>query len=250
MKRPRKPLQGVLNILDFNRHFYYFGAALIIVVLVVGFYFQWQSTILIAASIIVLTGLVLPLVVSFYVYDLSGYYQMQWLDRLFRKKNKLRQVVNIHAGFDETSAELEENLPNAQLQVFDFYDPKKHTEVAIRRARKKSRIHPSTISIHTNKIPLQSNSQDAVFLLSAAHEIRNFEEKVRFLRECRRITKENEPVILVEHLRDVPNFLAFHIGYTHFFSRKTWLKAFHAAGFRVIREKKHTPFLSIFKATS
>ncbi|MFM2326315.1 MAG: hypothetical protein RIR31_517, partial [Bacteroidota bacterium] len=87
---------------------------------------------------------------------------------------------------------------------------------------------------------------DIIFLLSAAHEIRSHEEKVLFLKECRRICKPEGKVIMVEHLRDFPNFLAFTIGFAHFFSRNTWKNAFTNAGFSSFRETKFTPFMSIF----
>jgi hypothetical protein len=53
-------------------------------------------------------------------------------------------------------------------------------------------------------------------------------------------------VIVVEHLRDVPNFLAFTIGFTHFFSKAAWEKAFREVGFTSIHESKFTPFMSVF----
>jgi ubiquinone/menaquinone biosynthesis C-methylase UbiE len=87
---------------------------------------------------------------------------------------------------------------------------------------------------------------DIVFLLSAVHEIRNNEEKVTFLKECHRICKPGGEIIMVEHLRDFPNFLAFSVGFTHFFSRAVWKRAFDRAGFSSFSERKFTPFLSIF----
>ncbi len=51
---------------------------------------------------------------------------------------------------------------------------------------------------------------------------------------------------MVEHLRDFPNFVAFTIGFTHFFSKAIWKKAFEEAGFNSIKETKFTPFMSIF----
>src|SRR5690606_42135274 len=83
-------------------------------------------------------------------------------------------------------------------------------------------------------------------LVSAIHEIRKQEEKIQFLKECRRVCKPNGNVVMVEHLRDFPNFLAFTIGFTHFFSKATWEKAFKEAGFAVIKETKFTQFMSIF----
>ena len=153
--------------------------------------------------------------------------------------------LNINAGFDETSYIIESILPYSKLQVYDFYNANQHTEPAIIRARKVSLVYPNTQQINSNSIPLNDNSVDNIFLISAIHEIRKHDEKVQFLRECRRVCKPNGNVIMVEHLRDFPNFVAFTIGFTHFFSKKTWKKAFEEAGFNSFKETKFTPFMSI-----
>lgn len=188
----------------------------------------------------------MPLIVSAYVYDYSGYYNFDWLEDFHLNNTNPAKIININAGFDETSFILKKHFPKSRLQVFDFYNSKQHTEPAIVRARKVSLIYPNTKSIKTNAIPLKNESTDLIFLLSAAHEIRLYEEKVEFLKECKRICKPNGKVIMVEHLRDLPNFLAFSIGFTHFFSKKTWKKAYMEAGFSSISETKFTPFMSIF----
>ncbi len=89
-----------------------------------------------------------------------------------------KQLVNINAGFDETSLLLKEKYPDSDLIVFDFYDPVKHTEISIERARKAYPQFPGTTKISTNNIPLKDNSADYIFLLLAAHEIRNDEERI------------------------------------------------------------------------
>lgn len=191
----------------------------------------------------------MPLIVSAYVYDFSGYYNFHWLKKVINEPGKINHVTNINAGFDETSFILEENFPNAELQVFDFYDSKRHTEPAIKRARKVSLVYPNTQSIRSNSIPINDKSVDIVFLLSAVHEIRSHVEKIRFLEECYRICKPNGKVIMVEHLRDFPNFVAFSVGFTHFFSRSVWKNAFEQAGFTSFQETKFTPFMSVFKCS-
>jgi SAM-dependent methyltransferase len=109
-----------------------------------------------------------------------------------------------------------------------------------------SQVYPNTQQIASNSIPLDNNTADIIFLLSAVHEIRSHEEKVQFLKECCRVCKPDGKVIMVEHLRDFPNFLAFSVGFTHFFSRSTWKNAFERAGFSSFRETKFTAFMSIF----
>ncbi len=68
----------------------------------------------------------------------------------------------------------------AHLQVFDFYDPHLHTEISIKRARKAYPAHPNTQSIQTSSIPLPNEVADSIFLVLAAHEIRNHAERARF----------------------------------------------------------------------
>jgi SAM-dependent methyltransferase len=246
MEINRKPFQGVLNILSFNRHFYVFGILILLVILLCFYilnlpdYLSW--TLIIGFSY----GLIMPLIVSAYVYDFSGYYDFNWLKKINLKDSKENLILNINAGFDETSFIIKKLFPESDLKVFDFYDSKQHTEPAIIRARKVSLVYPNTQQIISNAIPLQNNTVDYIFLLSAVHEIRTQEEKIQFLKECHRVCKSTGSVIMVEHLRDFPNFIAFSIGFTHFFSKKTWQNAFIGAGFSSFTETKFTPFMSIF----
>lgn len=249
MELTRRPFQGVLNILDFNRHFYIFGVAFLALLIGVGMLITLPSIIIYLVIIGFAYGLFMPLIVSAYVYDFSGYYSFDWLDEVVADKSQVEKVVNIHAGFDETSYLLNSKLPRAELSVFDFYDAEHHTEAAIIRARRVSQHYPGTQEIETFDIPMEDNSVDVVCCLSTAHEIRNHSEKVAFLKECARISKTKGKLIVVEHLRDLPNFLAFTIGFTHFFSRSTWKRAFTEAGYTDIHEKKFTPFMSIFECT-
>jgi SAM-dependent methyltransferase len=250
MEIKRGTFQGVLNILRFNRHFYVLGLSVLILIVGSFWFIQWLNILFFMVLLAFGYGLFMPLIVSAYVYDFSGFYRFDWLKELNLDDRSERFHLNIHAGFDETSFHLEELFPKATLQVFDFYNEKLHTEPAIVRARKVSLVYPNTQQIHTRSIPLLDASVDTVFLLFAAHEMRAFEEKVTFLKECRRVCKPGGNVVMVEHLRDLPNFLAFSVGFTHFYSRKTWLKAYQEAGFTSIQETKHTPFVSIFNCHS
>jgi len=243
----RRKFQGVLNILSFNRHFYVFGLLAMAALFASRLIIDWPNSIFWIIIAAFIYGLIMPLIVSGYVYDFSGYYNFEWLSKVVSNSEKINQVTNINAGFDETSFIIKDKFPQADLQVFDFYDAKRHTEPAIIRARKVSLIYPNTQSISSGVIPLNDRSIDIVFLLSAVHEIRSHEEKVRFLKECHRICKPNGKVIMVEHLRDFPNFIAFSVGFTHFFSRSVWKNAFKNAGFTSFEETKFTPFMSIFK---
>ncbi len=248
MEIKRRKFQGVLNILSFNRHFYVFGLIALAIIIISYLVFSWSNLLFWIVFLAFLYGLIMPLIISAYVYDFSGYYKFNWLKNFNLTDSEDKQILNINAGFDETSFIIKNYFPKSDLKVFDFYNAEKHTEPAIIRARKVSLVYPNTQQIISNLIPLKDNSVDLIFLLSAAHEIRSQNEKIRFLKECHRVCKSNANVIMIEHLRDFPNFVAFSVGFTHFFSKKTWRNAFKNAGFTTFNEQKFTPFMSIFNS--
>lgn len=246
MEIKRRKFQGVLNILSFNRHFYIVGLGILALVIASSLVIEWPNLLYWVIIVAFIYGLIMPLIVSAYVYDFSGYYNFNWLKICAIADSNAKRILNINAGFDETSFTIKNNFPQSDLKVFDFYNAKQHTEPAIIRARKVSLVYPNTQPIMSSSIPLNDKSVDIIFLLSAAHEIRGQEEKVEFLKECHRLCKPDGKVVMVEHLRDFPNFLAFSVGFTHFFSRKVWKNAFESSGFSSFKESKFTPFMSIF----
>jgi len=249
MEVKRRKFQGVLNILSFNRHFYVAGLGVLLLVFVSHFVVKWPPLLFGITVAAFLYGLIMPLLVSAYVYDYSGYYELDWLKETVHDYSDADLIININAGFDETSFILKRRFPHSDLKAFDFYNAERHKEPAIKRARKVSLVYPNTQQVESGALPLPDRAGDLIFLLSAVHEIRSHDEKILFLRECHRLCKPEGKVIMVEHLRDLPNFLAFSVGFTHFFSRTVWKNAFERAGFGSFQETKFTPFLSIFECT-
>lgn len=245
MEIKRSPVQGVLNIIRFNWHFYVFALVLFALLFfaldsVAPGYQIWLRIIFIAAVITT----IISLLVSSYIYDLSALYKLTWLDEVLR--NTPATIVNINAGFDETSVLLKRKFPSAELFVFDFYDPVQHTEISIERARKAYPPFPNAQQVTTKHLPLNENSVDATFAILAAHEIRNDEERVLFFTELRRVIKPAGQIIVVEHLQDVANFLAYNIGFCHFHRHSAWQQTFAKAGLHLQLERKITPFISAF----
>ncbi len=244
----RKPFQGLTNIVKFNWHYYVIAFVLVTAVVLfknfLPYYLNLTATVLVALAIL---ATVISLFVSYYIYDLSDLYEFQWLNNLNIAPNA--QLVNINAGFDETSSIFVNKYPTSNLQVFDFYDPEKHTEVSIERARKAYPAFPGTKIITTNAIPLKINSVDHVFLMLAAHEIRNTEERINFFTQLGNALKPEGKIIVVEHQRDLPNFLAYNFGFFHFHSNPSWKAVFKSAELTQIEELKLTPFISAFILT-
>jgi ubiquinone/menaquinone biosynthesis C-methylase UbiE len=251
MEKLRKPFQGITNIVRFNWHFY--AAAL--VALIVGFILIRYSNMPEVSRLlmaIVLSTMVLmisiSLIVSSYIYDFSNLYKFSWLDNV--QINRPQKIMNIHAGFDETSYLLKKKFPQAQLCVFDFYDPSKHTELSIHRARRAYPPFPDTEKMITGSINRKNHSIDLIFLILSAHEIRNTQERALFFKDLQRILHPNGKIIVVEHLRDLSNFLAYTVGFLHFFSEKSWRDIFQYAQLRVVQKFKITPFIHTFILTS
>ena len=244
----RKPFQGVTNIIRFNWHYYVIALAVIVIAILVQRFLPDPIRIISAVVLLLaFLSIAISLVASWYIYDYSGLYTLNWLDELNIGPDN--QLVNINAGFDETSYLLKVKYPGCHLEVFDFYDPAKHTEISIERARKAYPAYPGTETITTSKIPLKENLADYIFLVLAAHEIRNDEERILFFRQVENVLKTNGKIIVVEHQRDIYNFMAYNIGFFHFFSTKTWKNTFNGAKLTIDKEFKITSFISAFVLT-
>lgn len=245
MARIRKPGEGVWNIIRFNWHFYAVAVAVVLLLGLAGSYAHndWRPYALLLLLLVAFPTIV-SLVVSYYVYDYSVLYTFDWLNT--QALPEPERVVNIHAGFDESSPQLQQKFASAELRVLDFYDPAKHTEISIQRARAACLPYPGTEQVQPETLPLPTGSTDWVIIMLSAHEIRQQAQRIAFLEEARRILHPLGRLVIVEHLRDPANFLAYTIGFLHFYSRATWLKAFQAAGLTLEQEQKITPFISAF----
>ena len=241
----RTPYQGVVNIIRFNWHFYLIAGTSVLLILIAS---VWVSNllfwVLVAIAFGSITSTCISLLVSYFVYDRSRLYEFSWLSQFDR--SEIQTMVNVHAGFDETSWILQRNFPSAEMKVFDFYDSSKHTEVSIERARKAYPPYGGTMKISTSKLPLPNNSVNLIFNIFALHEVRHRDERTRFLQEQVRALRDDGTVVVVEHLRDVPNFLAYNIGFFHFLSDQEWSSNFKLAGLGMVNRFKITPFINVF----
>lgn len=242
MEVTRKPLQGVTNIVLFNWHFYLIAFLAFILLFLFQSIIPEQFRIFILfASIVALLTLIISLVVSYYIYDISNLYSLNWLPN-----SEFNKVLNINAGFDETSQIIKDKFPTCELMICDFYDKEKHTEVSIKRARSAYPPLAGTIQVSTTKLPFKDNEFEYSFAILSAHEIRDKSERVQFFKEVKRVTKPNGQIFVTEHLRDLNNFLAYTIGFFHFHSKSTWKETFKLANLSIEREIKTTPFITTF----
>ncbi|HEX5445598.1 MAG TPA: methyltransferase domain-containing protein [Pirellulales bacterium] len=234
-------------VISFNRHFFYIacaagavGAALFLLIhqpLV-----RWVLGLGIAAAIYFMIASVIA---SYFNYDYSDLYKLQeWPSKSF--PGNPASAVIIHAGFDPASGAFRSRYPQTSVRVLDFFTHEETTEASIQLAH---RLNPPTgPQEHTalDVWPVETASQDAVMALSAAHEIRDDGRRVSFFREAKRVLRPGGRVVVIEQLRDIPNFLCFGVAAFHFLSRSTWLRSFRDSGLILEREFAITPFMRAF----
>ena len=239
--------EGVAKIIRFNTRFYVASASGVVCAVVVLLMVRlpwWVRIPVVSGAALMAFWTLSSILVSWYVYDYAGVTRWDWLRP--ELPSAPCRWANIHAGLDESSAALRRLLPSADGIVVDIYDARTMTEPSIARAR---RMYPAAEPFAVGSagaLPLPDADRTMVFLLLAAHELREAGERTQLLTEVHRVLANDGRVLLVEHLRDLPNFLAFGPGYLHFHSRRSWLTNVREAGFEVARERRVTPFVRCF----
>ena len=247
MKRvgARTSYQGVFQIVRFNWRSY------VVAILVIGTALIASSFLSSSTRLIVLACALPPLfwtatslITSHYVYDRSQLYELNWLDEVVPVAPL--KWINVHSGFDETSELLAAKFPHAESEAVDIYDPEVMTEPSIAIAR---HLKPGSIkatAARYDALPIATSSVDVAFLIFSAHELRHHNQRVAFFTEIARILTPGGNIILVEHLRDLWNFLAFGPGVFHFFSEQTWRRAALDAALLVHADRSITPFVHVY----
>ncbi len=237
---------GVLKIVRFNWPWYLgaigAGAAAVLAITTGALAGPW--TVLGVSGLFVAAFWMLgSLAVSHYVYDRSSVSRSEWLANV--DVSFAGRAAIFHAGQDEASTAVAALRPSARVVVFDFHETGRAGTPSLERARRNAPGRPAAIDLAS--IPLQENALELALIVFAAHEIRQDAERAAFLREVARTLSDNGRVLVVEHLRDVWNLLAYGPGAFHFLSRGTWMRTFEAAGIEVVRETSLTPFVRVFE---
>lgn len=189
-------------------------------------------------------GLVSASLASWWVFDRSGITRWRWLPGVLPAT--VEEWVNITTGFDDTSWALVSLLAPATGRSIDLFDRAAEHDGPILRARSLRPPPPQSLQLSAAPLPLASSSVDAVFLLMAAHELRNRSARLELFAEIGRILRPAGRLVVVEHLRDVPNVLAFGPGALHFYSAGTWIEDGQAAALRLVERRRFAPFVSAF----
>jgi SAM-dependent methyltransferase len=185
------------------------------------------------------------IIASHWVYDRSDLFEWNWIRDVI--DGPVTRWINIHAGLDSVGHKtLRRLLPRAIGTTIDIFDPIEMTEPSIARARDEEEIDPRMVHARFDDLPIANGEADVALLLLAAHELRRPAARDAFFRELRRVIRPGGSILLVEHLRNLPNFIAFGPGAFHFFSRRAWMSNASAGGFELVREMRFTPLVRAF----
>lgn len=235
---------GMLKILRFNWP-WYAGAVVVtaIAVWALGRSDLAASWRFCALALLVLADLwlLLSLLVSHAIYDRSDVARGEWLGSLPNGT-----VAVFHFGQDEASTLVAARLPHATLRTFDLYQPRQTGTPSLRRARALAHAARASEVAAIDRVPLADGSVDLAVLAFAAHELRDHGARVVLFRELARTLASDGRMLVLEHLRDGWNLLAYGPGVFHFLSRRTWLRCFTAAGLLVAQEDRVTPWVRRF----
>lgn len=235
--------RGVWAIVRFNWPFY-----IAVVFLNLGIFalLEFMKGVLLAGAVATLVLVdfwtLASLVVSHWIYDRSPISRGAWLENL-EPREDLR-VLTIDAGHDEAGPVLRDRWPNIPVRRLDIHSAGKVGSASLERARSSAAEIAQRAPF--DALPLPEDSMDLVLGVFAWHEVRHRADRATFLGEVRRILSDRGRVVVVEHLRDFANFVAYGPGALHFHSRSSWLEGFRAAGLEMRSECKVTPWITIY----
>ncbi|CAN5668858.1 hypothetical protein BH09VER1_BH09VER1_01410 [soil metagenome] len=243
---PRRMLQGTTNIVKFNWPAYALSAGAVAVGTAVAANRRVPGPIRLLAGLGALGALyqaAASLTASHWIYDRSNLYLLDWLKTLWPEDPKF--ILNVHAGFDETSALLQQMYPLANLKVLDFFDPAANPEPSVARARRSHPPYAGTLLVGATGWPVADGEADALLIFLAAHEMRTPENRRKLFTEIRRVSAADGRIVIVEHLRNAANFAAFGPGAMHFLPERVWTTETQP-WLTLRRTDEITPFLRVF----
>ena len=175
------------------------------------------------------------LLASWWVYDRSELHSWRFFVR--RLPVPPRRILLIVAGFDEVSGPLAGVFPDAEITVVDVVAT---PEASVRRARA---LYPSRAPVVDPDHLGPDQAYDLVVFAQSAHEIRDPISRHALFASARSVLSEDGRVVVVEHLRDLRNLVAFGPGAWHFQSERVWLESFSTGGLVIDTSTTVTPLV-------
>ena len=153
--------------------------------------------------------------------------------------------LNVTTGFDDSTPTLTERLAGTRGSTIDVVETAAPLDGPQRLGRDRFPPTGRAATPATLESALRDVALDCAFLLMAAHEFDDAERLTLFTSIADRLRPDGR-LVVVEHLRDLPNTLAFGLGARHFQARETWLGLAHDAGLTTLQERSLSPFVRGF----
>lgn len=155
-----------------------------------------------------------------------------------------RRWLNLTTGFDDSTGRLRTTTPGAGTAI-DVFDATRSSAAALRRARASFPPSGPSVQIADLAITIEPASVDIVFLLMSAHETHGHDRTALFAAAHHGLVAGGR-VVVVEHLRDLANILAFGPGAWHFSRRGDWIETAAGAGLELLDERRLDPWVTGF----
>jgi SAM-dependent methyltransferase len=175
-----------------------------------------------------------------WIFDRSELTRWDWLRSLGPPPARW---VHVNAGLDETQAPLARLFPGAEGRDVDIFDPASMTAPTLARAREKR--GRDALGARPGALPIETGWADGVYVVLAAHEVRDAREREKLFGELRRIVRPDGRLVLIEHPRNLAGALAFGPGVVHFLPMAEWSRLAALTGFRLESERAMSPFVRV-----
>lgn len=181
------------------------------------------------------------LVAFHWMFDRSELLGGRWL----RTAEPPSRWVQISLCLEQTLLPMAQVFPEAEGVDFDLFDPSTTAEPAVGRARSEPRT--PHVAARPDHIDRPDGWSDLTVVTLAAHELRQAAHREALFRELRRITNPEGRLVLVEHPRNLPAWLAFGPGVGHFLPRGEWRRLAAAVGLDIHARRSITPFVDVWE---
>jgi ubiquinone/menaquinone biosynthesis C-methylase UbiE len=208
--------------------------------------------ILLLAGLVTFVLVINILVVSFIVYDWGAKREYERLIEL-GDISKANVVIDVTCGKLRGTRGMLTQLRQGHYFVVDIYDPQKMKDAALRRVRELEppleagrRIYRRTAN--PDSLPIPKNWADVVYCSFSLHELQNPQDRQAIFSEFARILKPGGKLLIAEHGRDWPNFLAFGLGVFSFYTPASWVKHIIKAGLTIQHHERWRGFVHLWVA--
>lgn len=243
--REQSSYQGLLQVISYNWPMFVISIALCLAVatglLLVPMPVVLQYPLVCFIALLLWLNLASTLA-AHWVYDRSVLNKWTWLKPLFPKG--AGKAANICSGLYESDLPLQQTFPKSTITSLDIYDALGMTAQA-QRANASSQI-TAVPKVDPAALPFAEGDLDTMFMILSAHEIRQKAKREAFFRETSRVLKPGGKVLLVEHHRDLANFVVFGPAFFHFLPKREWLRLAALGGLEIEQRFSITPFVQVF----